>query len=111
MKLSSKALQVLAHFIANRDRQMSGTDVSKAVRIGSGTLYPLLMRLEKHGWLESQWEDEDPSQMGRPRRRLYKITGLGYREANAEINRIYSTMSDAPLGDAIPNIVWSKQWA
>ena len=55
----------------------------------SGTLYPILARLESAKWLESRWEELDPSMAGRPRKRLYHITGLGYnkgREALAELN-------------------------
>ena len=30
-----------------------------------------------YGWLASRWEDIDPTQEGRPRRRLYRLTGEG----------------------------------
>ncbi len=41
-----------------------------------GTLYRALGRLEKQGLLESQWEDPATAEAeGRPRRRLYSITG------------------------------------
>ena len=43
-----------------------------------GTLYKALGRLEKSGFLESQWEDPLHAQRaGRPRRRLYRITAAG----------------------------------
>jgi len=45
-----------------------------------GTLYKALGRLEDAGLLASQWEDvELAHQDGRPRRRLYTVTGLGER--------------------------------
>ncbi len=41
-----------------------------------GTLYRALGRLEKQGLLESQWEDPATAEAeGRPRRRLYSVTG------------------------------------
>ena len=44
----------------------------------SGTLYRTLGRLESAGLLESWWEDPDEAvEQGRPRRRLYRITGEG----------------------------------
>ena len=43
--------------------------------LGHGTLYKALGRLEDQGLLESRWEDVDPSEVGRPRRRLYRVTG------------------------------------
>jgi DNA-binding PadR family transcriptional regulator len=43
-----------------------------------GTLYRALARLENSGLLESRWEDPDiGAREGRPRRRLYHVTGLG----------------------------------
>ncbi len=43
-----------------------------------GTLYKALSRMEKSGWLTSEWEDADTAiAEGRPRRRLYSITAEG----------------------------------
>ena len=43
-----------------------------------GTLYKALRRLERAGLLESIWEDPDAATAeGRPRRRLYQVTGAG----------------------------------
>lgn len=43
-----------------------------------GTLYKALERMERAGLLESRWEDpETAANEGRPRRRLYRITGVG----------------------------------
>ena len=45
-----------------------------------GTLYKALSRLEDRGLLESTWEDPDiATAEGRPRRRLYEVTGQGER--------------------------------
>jgi DNA-binding PadR family transcriptional regulator len=45
---------------------------------GYGTLYKALNRMELAGWLTSSWETADETlENGRPRRRLYEITGLG----------------------------------
>jgi PadR family transcriptional regulator PadR len=49
-----------------------------------GTLYKVLDRLEVAGLLESRWEDpETATAEGRPRRRLYVLTGAG-AEVGAE---------------------------
>lgn len=47
---------------------------------GHGTLYKALGRLEEFGLLTSQWEDAAAVE-GRPRRRLYELTGEGARAA------------------------------
>lgn len=46
-----------------------------------GTLYKALARLEQFGMLTSRWEDPDAAQ-GRPRRRLYELTGPGAEAAD-----------------------------
>ena len=45
-----------------------------------GTLYKALGRLEEFGLLTSRWEDAAAVE-GRPRRRLYELTGEGARVA------------------------------
>lgn len=47
---------------------------------GHGTLYKALGRLEEFGLLASRWEDAAAVD-GRPRRRLYELTGEGARVA------------------------------
>ena len=43
-----------------------------------GTLYKALERMQRAGLLESRWEDPAiAAEEGRPRRRLYRVTGLG----------------------------------
>lgn len=70
---------VLDMLIAHPDS--SGADIGRATHLKTGTLYPMLMRLEDAGWLESHWEEGDPAQMGRPRRRFYVVTGVGRAHA------------------------------
>ncbi len=45
-----------------------------------GTLYKALARLEEFGLLVSRWEDAAAAE-GRPRRRLYELTGQGAQVA------------------------------
>jgi PadR family transcriptional regulator, regulatory protein PadR len=47
-----------------------------------GTLYKALGRLEELGLLASRWEAAEAAE-GRPRRRLYELTGEGVRAAEA----------------------------
>ena len=47
-----------------------------------GTLYKALGRLEERGLLASHWEAAEQVE-GRPRRRLYELTGEGARAAQA----------------------------
>ena len=52
-----------------------------AARVSSGTLYPILLRFERAGLLESRWETEQPEELGRPRRRFYRMTSVGLQVA------------------------------
>ncbi|HEX5929440.1 MAG TPA: helix-turn-helix transcriptional regulator [Solirubrobacterales bacterium] len=49
-----------------------------------GTLYKALGRLEQLGLLASRWEDASAAE-GRPRRRLYELTGEGARVAERAV--------------------------
>ncbi|MGE5055428.1 MAG: PadR family transcriptional regulator [Acidobacteriota bacterium] len=60
---------------------MAGADFGSATRLQSGTLYPILLRLEQAGWVESYWESATPQELGRPRRRFYQLTAVGARTA------------------------------
>jgi PadR family transcriptional regulator PadR len=62
--------------LAHTMREQSG---SRALT-GHGTLYKALGRLERFGLVTSRWEDAAAAE-GRPRRRLYELTGEGARVA------------------------------
>jgi PadR family transcriptional regulator PadR len=80
VRMSFQTLKVLEAFLENPGEELSGADVHKRSGIASGTLYPILLRLESAGWFISRWEAIDPASVGRPRRRLYRLTrsGLAY---------------------------------
>lgn len=56
---------------------MCGSQIAQETGLASGSLYPILMRLESAGLLESEWEEQTPSELKRPRRRFYRISALG----------------------------------
>ena len=55
-----------------------------------GTLYKALDRMERAGLLDSRWEaPEIAAAQGRPRRRLYRVTGNGEQAFDrAELERV-----------------------
>src|SRR6202050_1049082 len=90
IRMSVQTLRVLEAFLANPAEQLSGADVLKSSGLASGTLYPILLRLESAGWFVSRWESIDPASAGRPRKRLYRLTSTGLRRASevfASFNR------------------------
>ncbi len=58
-------------------KHLQGSDEARRLT-AHGTLYKALSRMETAGLLESHWEDPQiAADEGRPRRRLYQITGAG----------------------------------
>ena len=43
------------------------------LKVETGSLYPALHRLEKRGWIQGRWVEQD----GQRRRRYYKLTPAG----------------------------------
>ncbi|PZR88748.1 MAG: PadR family transcriptional regulator [Hyphomicrobiales bacterium] len=70
---------ILSTFDSRPSERLSGADIFKCTGIGSGTIYPVLIRLEKAGWLKSEKEKIDPREVGRPARTFYRLTPQGAR--------------------------------
>jgi PadR family transcriptional regulator PadR len=79
---------VLRALLADPDEELYGSEIADAAGLMSGTLHPILARLEQAGWVSSRWEDIDPQVAGRPVRRYYRITGEGAQSARAELARV-----------------------
>ena len=78
-------MKVLALMVEHPTVEWDGFSLIEQTKIKSGTLYPILIRLEKAGWLDSHLEEIDPTVAGRPPRLLYSLTGEGERTARAEV--------------------------
>jgi DNA-binding PadR family transcriptional regulator len=91
-RLSHQGLKVLRVFLVTFHvdvrAELAGADIMKTARVSSGTLYPILLRLERVGVLSSRWEDERPQDLGRPRRRLYRITSSGVQLAHDVLSEL-----------------------
>jgi DNA-binding PadR family transcriptional regulator len=83
LRNSRQTLLLLEAFLSNPSHWIHGYALSQATDLASGTLYPILMRLEKLGWLETRWEQD--SKPGRPPRHLYRLSANGREWARAEL--------------------------
>lgn len=82
--------------MADPAQEMYGLQICTEAGLPSGTIHPILARLEGLGWVESRWEDIDARQEGRPRRRYYRLTTDGIelaRDALARATTPISTLS------------------
>jgi PadR family transcriptional regulator, regulatory protein PadR len=77
--LSLQARTVLAALLEAGDGWCHGYDLARRAGVKSGTLYPLLIRLEGQGHLESEWQPA--SEFGRPPRHAYRLTPSGVQLA------------------------------
>lgn len=76
--LSPVARNVLAVMAEAGSGWVHGYDICRRAAIKSGTLYPLLIRLEAQGHLEAEWQPAEP---GRPPRHAYRLTAAGQQLA------------------------------
>jgi PadR family transcriptional regulator, regulatory protein PadR len=88
VKLTGPLERVLRAFLADATAPRYGYDLMKAARLPSGTLYPMLARLQDEGLVTSEWESRpggDGDAAGRPPRKYYRLTGEGVRVARLEL--------------------------
>lgn len=100
--MTVQTLKVLALFLEDVLAEWYGFSLVDQTRIKSGTLYPILIRLEKAGWLTSRLEDVDPKVVGRPPRRLYALTGEGERAARRELASHLEALAPATRPRRVP---------
>jgi PadR family transcriptional regulator PadR len=81
VRTTGPLLKVLRALVNEPTGELYGLDLLRATGLKSGTLYPLLARLEAEGWVSRRWEEIQPTEEGRPRRRFYSLTALGSHEA------------------------------
>ncbi|MEU8275031.1 PadR family transcriptional regulator [Microbispora bryophytorum] len=98
---------VLRAMLQQPSREMYGLEICEAAGLASGTIHPILARFEGLGWLESRWEESNPHEQGRPRRRYYRFTTDGAElarialaEANARVSRLRGLRSKLAGGSA-----------
>ena len=59
------------------------TQTSNVLQVETGSLYPALHRLEKQGWVRSEWKQTESNQ----RARYYRITARGKRQLASDLSR------------------------
>lgn len=74
-RITAATLDVLQTLHTSTEDIHGFSIVTQTGRAG-GTVYPMLARLEKAGWVEGRWEREHPEE-GKPRRRFYRLTREG----------------------------------
>lgn len=85
--MTRQALTLIQVLTAHANEWTYGYDLSRGSGLKSGTLYPMLIRFAKRGWLESEWRQEE----GEKPRHMYRLTAHGRQAARlalAEAKRL-----------------------
>lgn len=92
MRITPQTAAVLKVLLTAHDGRY-GLEIARAVHLPTGTIYPILVRLERARWIAGAWEDpEQAAQEGRRRRRrFYQLTELGRCAAAEAVRTIEAT--------------------
>ena len=92
--------RVLRAFLEDPAAPRYGYDLMKAAVLKSGTLYPMLGRLEDQKLVTSAWET--PQEDGQRPRKYYQLTGEGIRVARRELAQVSSGPQRTPVRPVRP---------
>jgi PadR family transcriptional regulator, regulatory protein PadR len=93
LRVTAAVSKVLAAFLEDPQADRYGLDLMRVSGHPSGTLYPILLRLQNAGWVEAYWEEIDPVAAGRPARRYYRLTPDGRISAHTEIAALHAQLN------------------
>ena len=100
MKMTAPLERVLRAFLDDPAAPRYGYDLMKAAGLKSGTLYPMLGRLEADKLVTSAWET--PQADGQRPRKYYRLTGEGIRVARLELAQTSAGRQRTPGHPARP---------
>ena len=86
-RMTQTTQAVLRALLDQPSKEQYGLEICAQAGLPSGTIHPILARLERLGWVESSWEEIDPHEQGRPRRRYYKLSPDGAERARIALAR------------------------
>jgi PadR family transcriptional regulator PadR len=93
---------VLRALLADPHAELYGVEIGDAAGLPSGTVHPILARLEGLRWVQSRWEDIDPKVEGRPARRYYRLTAAGAQSARTALAEAYQAKRQVRIPRPVP---------
>ena len=100
MRMTAPLQRVLRAFLENPAAPRYGYDLMKAAGLPSGTLYPMLARLENQKLVTSAWET--PQQDGQRPRKYYRLTAEGAEVARLELAQVSAGRARSPARPGRP---------
>ncbi len=95
VRMTTQMLAVLSVMVAEPTGEWYGLELTQRAGLRPGTIYPILDRLLKAGWLDRRWEEINPVVEGRPQRRLYRLTGAGAPAARRALDEHLASLRRA----------------
>lgn len=90
-RITKSTISVLRHLLTSHEETW-GLEISKATGYSVGTVYPILEKLEKAAWIQSQWEVQN--ERSGPRRRIYKLNPDKIQSARSIVMKFESDKSN-----------------
>lgn len=88
VRITATVGRVLRAFLDDVSEPRYGFELMQKTGLASGTLYPILARLEAADWLTSHLEEIDPAIERRPARRFYRISQSAAAAAREELTTL-----------------------
>jgi DNA-binding PadR family transcriptional regulator len=96
-RMTAGVARVVRIFLNDPGTAMYGFDLMQQTRFPSGTIYPILARLERAGWITGEQETaEQASREGRPARRMYRLTADGAFAAHLALAELNAQLQPHP---------------
>lgn len=87
---------VVLKVLAASDSPIWGLAIAKSAGLPTGTVYPILARLESLGWVNSYWEED--SERSGPRRKFYSLTAEAALETKSLVAKSRPSTKNARIG-------------
>lgn len=104
VRMTREVARVLHRFLEEPGTPRYGFALMELTGLSSGTLYPILARLERVGWLVRETEAIDASEGGRLPRKLYRLTPGGASAARHDL--VTFTKEPTPSEGSSPSWGW-----
>lgn len=92
VRMTLQTLKVLRVLLVHPAEDNFGLRIAQRCDLPTGSVYPILARLEAAGWLASKWENINESVEGRRARREYSLTSDGRKRALEAIAEAQQTL-------------------
>jgi PadR family transcriptional regulator PadR len=92
-RVTTTTIEVLQCIYSFEGEGVWGLEIAKLTGLKTGTVYPILERLESLGWLDSEWEITQDR--NGPRRRTYRLTAEAFQEMKELTQKLPPVHQDA----------------